>query len=113
MEPHHARAGEIIVHQGHEPEGIFLIEEGEVEIRVNSRSGHSRRIATLSTGEYFGEIGLVTGMRRTANVIADTDARLLKLSKTSYIKYLASDTEVGRQLSDTAAARLAALLQSQ
>jgi hypothetical protein len=46
-------------------------------------------------------------------VIADRDCRLLKLSKTSYVTYLASDTDVGRQLSDTAAARLAALLQGQ
>jgi CRP-like cAMP-binding protein len=84
-----------------------------IEIRASSRSGHSRRIAVLQVGEYFGEIGLVTGMRRTANVIAETDSRLLKLSKTSYIRYLASDSEVTMQLSETAAARLAAMLQAQ
>ena len=113
MEPHHARAGEVIVHQGHEPQGIFLIEEGLVELRVLSRNGHSRRLAVLAVGEYFGEIGLVTGMRRTAHVVAETDVRMLKLSKTAYIRYLAADTDVGRQLSETAAARLAAMLQSQ
>jgi cyclic nucleotide-binding protein len=113
MEPQHVQAGEIIVHQGHEPDGVFVIEQGVIEIRASSRSGHTRRLAVLRSGEYFGEIGLVTGMRRTANVIAETDSRLLKLSKESYIRYLASDKEVTGQLNETAAARLAALLQAQ
>lgn len=113
MEEYVAPAGEVIVRQGEEPDAVYLIEEGTVEIRAESRSGTSRRVAVLSAGDYFGEIGLVTGMRRTANVVADTDTRLLKLTKTSYMKYLAADPAVKIELSGTAATRLADLLQTQ
>jgi hypothetical protein len=113
MEPYAARAGEVIIKQGQEPDAIYVIDEGTVEVRADSRSGSSRRLAVLSQGDYFGEIGLVTGMRRTANVIAESDAKLMKLSKESYIKYLAADPAVKGQLSGTAANRLASLLDTQ
>ena len=113
MEPYSVTAGQVIVQQGQEPEDIFLIEEGVVEIRADSKSGSSRRVAVLGAGDYFGEIGLVTGIRRTASAIAETDSRLLRLSKTSYMKYLASDPSVKVELSGTAAIRLADLLEGQ
>jgi CRP/FNR family cyclic AMP-dependent transcriptional regulator len=60
--------------QGDNAYELFVIEEGEAEVR---RDGET--IATLREGDVFGEIGvLVTGTRR-ATVVATTPMRLVAM----------------------------------
>jgi len=59
--------GEVIVRQGDESNELYVIEEGEVEVRVH-RPGASMTVhlARLGAGKFFGEMALVTGDRRQA-----------------------------------------------
>ncbi len=74
------RAGTIIVKQGGEADGFYVISKGIVEVYKEDEKGEiSDLLANLRAGQYFGEVGLRKGMKRMASVRAVTDVELLKL----------------------------------
>lgn len=62
-------------------------------------------MAELGPGDCFGEIALVTGGERTADVIALTPMTLMRLSHDSYARYLAHLVDVDNQITHTALTR--------
>jgi CRP/FNR family transcriptional regulator, cyclic AMP receptor protein len=69
-------AGQTVVSEGHEGAGFHMILSGNAKV---VRGG--RTVATLSPGEYFGEMALLDGGRRTATVVADTDLVTLYIAQ--------------------------------
>ena len=69
------RAGETIYREGDEPDGLYLIERGQV--RIELRSGST---SVLNDSEIFGEGGLLLEGQRssTARAVTDLDAYLLR-----------------------------------
>jgi cytochrome P450/CRP-like cAMP-binding protein len=59
-----------IIRQGATAEEFFVLIEGEVEIERESQQGQPQHLAVISPGGYFGEIGLLHGIPRTATVRA-------------------------------------------
>lgn len=53
---------------------LFLVLDGAVKVSVDGDD-----VATLGSGDYFGEVGLVTGERRNAEVTATETCRVAKL----------------------------------
>ncbi len=95
----------VIVRQGDEADALYFVEAGEVEVRSRGADGTSTPVATMGPGEYFGEIGVLTGGSRLADVVALQPSRLLRLSKDDYERYLAHVVEVDQELGKTAAVR--------
>ncbi|HET6443060.1 MAG TPA: cyclic nucleotide-binding domain-containing protein [candidate division Zixibacteria bacterium] len=62
--------GETIIKQGAEALNFYLIVRGKVVVIRERSNRPSHPIATLGNGDYFGEIGLVEGVGRTATVLA-------------------------------------------
>ncbi|MFN8515490.1 MAG: cyclic nucleotide-binding domain-containing protein [Chloroflexia bacterium] len=79
-----AETGQVIVRQGEEGDALFLIEAGEVEVRAHGEDGEETVITKLGPGHYFGEIALVTGGPRNADVVALTPLTLLRLDRSGY-----------------------------
>jgi len=71
--------GECIVGYGDRAEALFLITRGQVTVALPSVVGVPKRLSTLSAGMCFGELALVDGGTRSADVIARTevDCRVL------------------------------------
>ncbi len=67
--------GEELLQEGGLPHEFFVIEDGAAEVRYDGD-----RIAELGAGDFFGEIALLEGGRRTASVIATTPVRLIVMS---------------------------------
>ncbi|TMG28192.1 MAG: cyclic nucleotide-binding domain-containing protein [Chloroflexi bacterium] len=67
-------AGTIIVKSGSGGHGLYIIKEGRVTV---VREGQA--VATLGPGQFFGEISVLDGGPRTADVRADTDTVCLTL----------------------------------
>jgi pyruvate phosphate dikinase-like enzyme/cyclic nucleotide-binding protein len=61
-------AGETITREGAGGAAFFVIESGAFEVSV-----HGKSVATLSDGEYFGEMALIDEGARAATVTATTD----------------------------------------
>lgn len=78
-------AGNVICREGDTGLGLYVIMQGETEIKVGGQT--QRR---LGPGAFFGEIALLDGGPRTATVIAETDVRLLTIPAWSFNAVLKS-----------------------
>jgi hypothetical protein len=105
LERRSVATGETIIRQGGTGDDLYLIESGEAEVVVTNRSGHRVTVKTLGPGDCFGEIAVVTGGERTADVISATPMALLRLSQDAYARYLANLVDVERRVTRTALAR--------
>jgi len=82
-----------IVKQGEHGDSMFLILDGEarVSIKVN---GKEDTIAMLGVGDFFGEISLMDAGPRSADVTANKDCTLLKLSKANFENIVNQNAEI-------------------
>ena len=88
-------AGEVVFRQGSWGELIYVIESGEVEIVGERADGTEDRRAVLPAGKYFGEIGPLCRMPRSATARARTAAVLTGYGPREFRQML-SDTEAQR-----------------
>jgi putative ABC transport system ATP-binding protein len=68
--------GAVIVHQGDEADLFYIITKGVVDVLVAQPSGSEVKVASLNSGQYFGEIALMRGGTRTATVRAADDSHV-------------------------------------
>jgi len=61
-------AGEVVIRQGDDADRFYIIVDGEAIVSQRTSENVSREIARLTSGQYFGEIGLLQGCLRTATV---------------------------------------------
>lgn len=73
------RSGETLFQRGAEGAAIYLIKSGRVEVRGEAPGGQDVALATLAPHQFFGEVSFLTGVPRTATIIALEDCELLKL----------------------------------
>ncbi|HUP01122.1 MAG TPA: redoxin domain-containing protein [Gemmatimonadota bacterium] len=73
------KAGDVVIRQGDEPDRFYIIVGGEVHVVRHTAGGGFIRLAELGPGEIFGEIGILTEMRRTADVMASSEVELLAM----------------------------------
>ncbi len=59
---------EIKIQQGEATYDFFIIAKGECECFVKDEHRQERFVRTLSPGQHFGEIALLTGSKRTATI---------------------------------------------
>jgi hypothetical protein len=97
--------GTLIVRQGDDADALYFIQTGEVEVRLRAADGESTPMATLGAGDYFGEIGVLTGGARLADVVALEPTELLRLSKADYERFLAQVVEIDQELGKKAMQR--------
>jgi hypothetical protein len=72
------RQGTVVVREGDPTDDFFVIASGTLEVISPGEAGGGTRVVnTLTKGDYFGEIGLLERMPRTATVKAATDCRPL------------------------------------
>ncbi|MDP6977306.1 MAG: cyclic nucleotide-binding domain-containing protein [Myxococcota bacterium] len=70
--------GDTIFEEGGRGDVLYIIQSGEVELSRRTLGGR-HVVANLAAGDFFGEMCVVLGERRTARAEARTDARLLEL----------------------------------
>lgn len=97
--------GEVITRQGGKAHWLYVLVEGEVEVRVASGDGQERRVAVVSAPGFFGEMALMTGASREATVIALGDVECLRVDKNDFSKVLEGRPELAQGISKTLAQR--------
>jgi len=90
--------GEAITRQGAQAHWLYVILDGEAEVEVNVE-GQAHHVATLRGGEFFGEIGMMTGEPRRATVNAGTDVITYRLGKEAFEDILRRRPEIAEQMS--------------
>jgi hypothetical protein len=101
-------AGETVLRQGEEGDDAYVIVGGEATVR--GREGALR--ARLGAGDLFGELAALTGGRRTADVVADTDLDLMVLDRGTFHAQLQGAGGAGQRVLELVAGRLAAALEN-
>jgi CRP-like cAMP-binding protein len=74
--------GDLIVKQDDPGDCMYLVVEGEMRV-VHHRGGRDIALANLKGGQFFGEIALVDNGPRSADVIAQGDGLLLRITQAS------------------------------
>jgi small-conductance mechanosensitive channel/CRP-like cAMP-binding protein len=96
--------GEKVIQQGAPGESMFILLSGEADVFVNA-AGHLTKVATLHTGDYCGEMSLLTGEPRSATVVAQTDCEMWEIDKPVVADLLQENETLVQQLSEMLAHR--------
>lgn len=101
-------AGDTLTRQGAVAHWLYLILRGEARVLVDSPRGRVP-VATLHDGDFFGEMGMLTGEPRHATVVAVTAVDCYRLDKDGFALVIQARPEVAREMSALVAARNAEL----
>jgi signal transduction histidine kinase len=82
------RAGEVIFSAGEKGDGFYLIESGRVQIIATFGGSEPRVLATITAGDFFGEMAVLDDAPRSATAKAETDTRATYLSRTELLQLL-------------------------
>ena len=99
LRPRFAVPGEQLIRDGDHADAMYFISSGSVEVEVVGQK------IRLNPGDFFGEMGLVTGQRRQGDVHARGYCQLLVLRELDFKNLLRSDHEIQMQIATVASAR--------
>ena len=98
--------GETITRQGAVAHWLYILVGGRAEIRFKAEADDKPRlVATLTGPALFGEMGLMTGEPRTADVVAVTDVECYRLDKAGFERIIRDRPEIAAAMSKTMAKR--------
>jgi small-conductance mechanosensitive channel len=95
--------GEAVVHQGDQSSEMFFILEGHADVRIGE--GADSVLATLNPLQFFGEMSLLTGERRSATIVAQTQLEVLVLTKEALVQPLKQNPVLIERMSEVLAKR--------
>jgi CRP/FNR family transcriptional regulator, cyclic AMP receptor protein len=95
------RERESIVTTGQPGGSFYVILEGEARV---SRGG--RTVDLMGPGEFFGEVSLLDGGPRTANVVAETPVTAIRIFKRSFDRVVSEEPTVAAKILAVVARRL-------
>ena len=84
--------GRVIFYEGYSGDSLYYIFYGTVGIYVNYGKNNQRMLAELTTGDYFGEMGLLDGGKRTATAVAlENDTVLDCITEDEFDRFMAEN----------------------
>jgi CRP-like cAMP-binding protein/Fe-S-cluster-containing hydrogenase component 2/thioredoxin reductase len=92
--------GEIIFERNDYTNSFFMVVSGEVKVEV-LREGKPPSWFPLQAGQFFGELGLISGRRRSSTVKAGKDCVLIEAPRRAMLKLVASVESVRKQVDET------------
>lgn len=98
--------GDKIIAKGDPGDAMYIILEGEVKIPIYDALGRQNFVARLGKGDFFGEMALLTGDPRTADVFAVNPVRAVQINKQIYQSLVKRYPSIARFLTEILAKRL-------
>ena len=106
VQPRTFAAGADIVHEGEHPQAFFIVTQGSVDVMVTSADGTSVRAATITRGQYFGEIELLRGGALLAGIRAGSGGvEVIALERAVFAQLLADSPSIREAIEQMAQAR--------
>jgi CRP/FNR family transcriptional regulator, cyclic AMP receptor protein len=84
----HRVAGAVIVAQDEPADAFYVLHSGRARVALFGENGREVTLNQLRPGDYFGEVALLDGRPRSANVVAVTDVTVLMLDRESLLAHL-------------------------
>jgi thioredoxin reductase/CRP-like cAMP-binding protein/Fe-S-cluster-containing hydrogenase component 2 len=101
---HRFPAGSVVFRQGDYTNSLFNIIEGRV--RVDRAAEPGGPAITIGPGRFFGELGLISGRRRSVTIVADTDVLALETQRRTVLRLQRSVRSVKAALDRVALRRM-------
>ena len=98
--------GDVVISEGDEADALYAIVSGQVDVKSRGEGEEERHIRVMEHGQYFGEIGVLEKIPRTATVTALEDVKLYRIEGDAFLDALATAT-AGASLLSGARLRLA------
>jgi CRP/FNR family cyclic AMP-dependent transcriptional regulator len=92
------RRGTYLFHQDDEAPDVFFLRRGRVEISSTSITGHRQLHTTLDPPQFFGELGVLGDLPRTATAVALEDTTVWVVNGLQFVTFLAEHSEATRAL---------------
>jgi len=100
------KAGAFLFRAGDEGNAMYVIERGKVRICVHTVDGREVTLTELDRGDFFGEMALLEGQRRSADAVVAEDAQLAVLSREHFLSFMRSSPDVALEMLTALANRL-------
>jgi CRP/FNR family transcriptional regulator/CRP/FNR family cyclic AMP-dependent transcriptional regulator len=99
-------AGETIVQMGDPGSTLYVIRTGRVNVIRDHPSGKRVVLATLGPGEFFGELSIFDGEKRSATVTTAEETETVTLGRYDIVRIVSGDPQVGLSLLKSLSTRL-------
>ena len=106
MVPRAYEKGQMILLEESMGETFFIITQGAVKVTRLSADGREVILGILGESDFFGEMSLLDGEGRSANIVANADAKVLTLSRSDFLDCLESYPKIAIALLEELAIRL-------
>lgn len=104
--PRQYQKGEVILKEGEEAAGFYIVSSGQVEVVKDLGGPRETVLATLGPGDFFGETALLDGYPRTASIRALQDGQVQVMTRWDFLAALKSSPDMAAQILRTLARRL-------
>jgi MFS family permease len=99
-------AGTTVIREGDEADALYVLVDGEMAVQARGESGVGHDLPPMAAGAYFGEIGLLERIPRTATVTSIRRSRMLRIDGERFLAAL-TDAPASASLLEGARGRLA------
>jgi len=93
-----AERGEFVVRAGEETDALYILISGRAKVTNSDEEGREIILAMLGPGEFFGEMGLIDGSPRSANVVVQETTELLVMSRADFHRCMQDNFQVALKL---------------
>jgi len=90
--------GSYILRENTTADSCLLILKGKVEITKKVRGARNLRVAVIKPGDFFGEMGMLSGLKRTASARAMTEVKVLVMTRQDFYNLIEKDQVLGAKL---------------
>lgn len=88
----------VVITQGDDGDSMFVLVEGLLKVSIKTEDGTTIDAAQITPGDFFGEMSLLTGEKRSATITALTDTVMFEISKSSIEKIIGTRKEIVEEL---------------
>ena len=86
--------GSFILRAGEETDALYIILSGRAKVLIPDEEGHEVILTVMGPHEFFGEMGLLDDLPRSASVETLEACEMLRLSKAGFINVLKDNFEL-------------------
>lgn len=105
----HYNAGRMIVRRDDVGKAFYVIVEGQAKV-VKGKQAAARAEATLTSGDFFGELALLDGEPRAASVVAASPLSTIRIERTPFRAMLHDEPDIAIKLLEGMARRIRGIL---
>lgn len=89
------RKNTIVLSKGEESDAMYVVVSGRLRVYLDDEHGNELIIRLLGPGDVFGELAMLSGAPRSANVMTTEDCELSVISRLHFMECLAANSQIG------------------